>query len=482
MTTIDVSKLLLTFHDEFDALSLSSDPNSDATWYNRTAWNGDFGAASFAGSDKNGTFHVANGVLDITAQRDANGDWTSGLLSSVDPNGEGFSQQYGYFEMRAQLPAGEGLWPAFGLYGMNRLDSESTYTAEVDILEHYGVMPDKFSSKVHVWQRDGSGGHFWDYHRTTVVSGELYSGFHTYGALIRADYITFFFDGVEQWKIATPEEHNQRMMILADLGLGGGWPIDNAPNGATMKIDYIRVYTEAAAAAPAVRFAALFDIATREDRASNLALEANAEGSTVVGTVGHDQLIGHDGADQLQGSKGDDVIRGGAGNDRLLGDQNNDTLFGEAGNDDLYGGAGHDMLLGGDGDDFLNGGGGIDLLSGGAGADRYVIRARDKGALLTHEDAPGESFAQWVEVYGLDFAERDKLVFEGLPNLGKAIGRDNIASTQAEFDALLKLLQEDGDVRTDAIYDAAHDSLVLHLADGAGAMHVVGIHQSDLIV
>jgi beta-glucanase (GH16 family) len=482
MATIDISKLQLTFHDEFDSLSLSSDPNSDATWYSRTAWNGDFGAASFAGSDKNGTFHVSNGVLEITAQRDAAGKWTSGLLSSVDPNGEGFSQQYGYFEIRAQLPGGQGVWPAFGLYGMNRLDKESTYTAEFDILEHYGVMPDKFSSKWHVWHRDGSGGHDWDYHRTVVTSGELYSGFHTFGALVSEDYTTFFFDGVEQWKVATPKEHNQPMMILADLGIGGGWPIDNAPNGATMTIDYIRVYTEAAAAAPTVRFGTLFDVAAREDRASKLALEAKVQGSTVLGTVGNDRLIGHDGADQLQGNKGDDVIQGGAGNDRLLGDQSNDTLFGGAGKDDLYGGGGHDVLLGGNGDDFLNGGGGIDLLSGGAGADRYVIRARDKGAQFTHEDAPGESFAQWVEVYGLNFAERDKLVFEGLPNLEKAIGRDNIVSTQAEFDALLKLLQHDGDVRTDALYDAEHDSMVLHLADGAGAVHVVGIHQFDFIV
>lgn len=482
MSTIDLTDFELTFHDEFDSLSISSDPDSDATWYTRTPWNGDFGAASFKGSETNGTFSISEGVLSITAQKDENGNWTSGLLSSVDPNGDGFSQQYGYFEIRAELPAGAGVWPAFWLVGMNRLEPGSTYTAELDIFEHYGAMPGTFSSKWHVWQRDGSGGHDWAYQRTAVEPGALSSGFHTYGVLVEEDYTTFYFDGVEQWKIETPEEHQQPMMVLADFALGGGWPVTDAPDGTSLKIDYIRVYAEVPGSepeAPRARFSSLFDIEAREANTGGVALYS--KGGTLVGTCENDQIFGTDGFDRLQGHKGDDVIHGGGYKDQLFGDQGNDTLFGDAGNDELYGGGGNDMLMGGEGDDFLNGGGGIDLLCGGEGADRYIIRARDKGQMLTHEDAPGESFAQWVEVYGLDFAQRDKLTFEGFVGLESAIGRDNIVSDQTEFDALCDLLRNDGNDQTDAAYDAASDSMVLHLTDTSGALHVVGIHQFDLV-
>ncbi len=503
---LDYSNLTLTFADEFNTLSLSSDPKSDATWYNRTAWNGDFGSATFAGSDRNGTFSIGNGLLDIKAQKNEAGKWTSGLLSSVDPNGQGFSQQYGYFEMRAQLPQGQGVWPAFWLVGMNRLEKGSTFTAEIDIMEHYGAMPGTFSSKVHVWQRDGSGGHDWDYHRTPVDVGALYSGFHTYGVLIREDVMTFYFDGVAQWTMDTPDEHKQPMMILADLGLGGGWPIDKAPNGATMTIDYIRAYKEAGFPPPTVgpdgstvvsptpppapapepellfRFADLFDAAAREALAAKPPLVVKADGGTLVGTAGNDDIRGSAGADRLQGHKGDDVIRAGAGNDTVIGDQGDDLIFGEAGNDTLHGGAGNDMIFGGAGDDFLNGGGGIDLLCGGAGADRYVVRARDKADPVSHADMGGQAPAQWVEIYGLNFGEGDKLVFEGLVGLDAAIGRDNIVSSAKELDLLARHLQADADARTGASTDPVHGGLVLTLADASGAIHVVGIHEGDFVL
>jgi len=53
-------------------------------------------------------FTLEGGILRIEARKNDKGKWESGLLASADGNGRGFSQQYGYFEMRAKLPKGPG--------------------------------------------------------------------------------------------------------------------------------------------------------------------------------------------------------------------------------------------------------------------------------------------------------------------------------------------------------------------------------------
>ncbi|HUL51476.1 MAG TPA: glycoside hydrolase family 16 protein, partial [Candidatus Nitrosotalea sp.] len=67
--------------------------------------------------------------------------------------------------------------------------------------------------------------------------------FHNYGVMVRADFITMYFDGVELYSFKTPPEHNKPLMILLNLALGGGWPIDKTPNPSHMFVDYVRAYS-----------------------------------------------------------------------------------------------------------------------------------------------------------------------------------------------------------------------------------------------
>ena len=126
----------VTFDENFDRLDIS--PHGPGTrWIAHTPWNGDFGDASFTDPGPNGPFSTLNGILSITASRDSIGHWRSGLLSSTDPQGQGFAQQYGSFEIRAKLPPGPGVWPGFWLVATGPRKA----FVEIDIFEYYGVSP-----------------------------------------------------------------------------------------------------------------------------------------------------------------------------------------------------------------------------------------------------------------------------------------------------------------------------------------------------
>ena len=241
-STLDLSDFELTFADEFDSLSISS--TEDATWYPRTPWYGDFGEARFAEPGQGGPFSLRDGNLVITVDQIEPGRWQSGLISSMNPDGRGFAQQYGYFETRMRVPTGEGVWPAFWLIGAQRLQGRGV-SAEIDIMEHYGAWPNRFSMKWHEWgvpSADGGDGHNWDYTHVYVEDGNLGDGWHTYGALIDERTITYYFNGREVWSAPTPDIHHQPMMVLVNLALGGGWPVDPTLDDVELLVDYVRVY------------------------------------------------------------------------------------------------------------------------------------------------------------------------------------------------------------------------------------------------
>jgi hypothetical protein len=64
--------------------------------------------------------------------------YTSGAITTKDS----FSTTYGYFEIRAQMPAGKGLWPAFWL-----MPADKSPTPELDIMEMTGDRPNELVTK-----------------------------------------------------------------------------------------------------------------------------------------------------------------------------------------------------------------------------------------------------------------------------------------------------------------------------------------------
>jgi beta-glucanase (GH16 family) len=235
--TIDLSAYHITFEEDFSNFSVSPwGPNT--RWIAHTPWHGDFGDAQFADPTPGFPFTVKDGVLRIEARRGEDGKWRSGLLATNDPDGRGFSQQFGYFEIRAKLPQGPGVWPAFWLISNKDPDA----SIEIDVLEHYGVAPDKYQSVVHVWPKTPGTKPYEAMFQHSVKSGILYEDFHTYGVDVEPESTTFYFDRTEVTKTKTPPEHRRALFILVDLALGGGWPIDQAPNPSYMYVSYVRAY------------------------------------------------------------------------------------------------------------------------------------------------------------------------------------------------------------------------------------------------
>lgn len=235
---LNIDAYQLTFEENFDSLDVSAWGEKSSRWIAHTPWNGDFGDARFTDPAPGFPFTTDQGILKIEARKEADGTWRSGLLSSVNPKGEGFSQQFGYFEARMKLPPGKGVWPAFWLIGLDR----SKYTSEIDVLEYYGRAPYEFSMGFHIWRQSQGGQNTTGGNWKTVQDGILNSEYHTYGVDIQPDKTSFYLDRQFIWSFDTPKEFHMPFYPLVNLALGSGWPIDETPNPSILLVDYIHVY------------------------------------------------------------------------------------------------------------------------------------------------------------------------------------------------------------------------------------------------
>ncbi|BCP52434.1 hypothetical protein K32_10510 [Kaistia sp. 32K] len=212
-------------------------------WIAHTPWNGDFGDAVFADPGPGGPFALTPEGLTITASKRADGSWQGGLLCSMDKDGagqRGFAQQFGYFEMRAKLPDGPGVWPAFWLIGVDKKTSSS----EIDVIEYYGQFPEYYHNVAHLF-RDGKDRLQKD-NLVRVPAGSLTDRFNDFGVLVEPELTRFFLNRKEIWRLPTPPEYHQPFYVLANLALGGGWPIDKLKSPAVMTIAHIMVFQDKA--------------------------------------------------------------------------------------------------------------------------------------------------------------------------------------------------------------------------------------------
>lgn len=184
--------------------------------------------------------YVENGCLVLRSQKKEMGGrpYTSGL---VDTKGKFFDKFIGV-AVRAKLPGGQGIWPAFWM-----MCQDGSWPPEIDIMEMLGHNTHKIWFG-HIFGR-------WpDIHRLgwdkTFKDKDFSADFHIYSVDWRPNRITFYIDG--QSVYSTNQNIPQKeFYIILNTAVGGRWEGSHEEPGYpdnTTKfpqynlIDYVRVY------------------------------------------------------------------------------------------------------------------------------------------------------------------------------------------------------------------------------------------------
>ncbi|WP_249144140.1 family 16 glycosylhydrolase [Bradyrhizobium lablabi] len=258
-----------TFHDDFDEHPLSSGrwvPHyaGGASWPEARYWGGDgsdFKRKTSANGEQQiyvdpryagrgsaplglNPFKIAKGVLSIVASRTPselkavlfNNEYTSGILTTQGT----FSQKYGYFEIRAKIPIGTGVWPAFWL-----LADDGGWPPEIDAMEGRGQRPGDLVMTTH-WRIPATGRIESCGFDFAVPGAE--ADFHNYGVLWQPDRLIYFIDRKPVADIKVPVGYDDPMYMIVNLAMGSkffggvGFVDTESPVTVSFEIDRISVY------------------------------------------------------------------------------------------------------------------------------------------------------------------------------------------------------------------------------------------------
>lgn len=156
---------------------------------------------------------------------------------------------YGRIEIRAQLPEGVGLWPAFWMIGANYDEVRWPECGEIDIMEHVGFQPDSIFGTIHTKAYNHMKG---TEKGKKIFIDKPYDSFHVFALEWTPEKMDFILDEtvynhIENENKTTyewPFNQNFHLKINIAVGgmLGGQKGIDNFIFPQQMLIDYVRVF------------------------------------------------------------------------------------------------------------------------------------------------------------------------------------------------------------------------------------------------
>jgi beta-glucanase (GH16 family) len=236
----------LVWADEFTSSGMPDSNNwSYDTEANATSWYNNELQYYAAGRLENS--RVSDGELVITARKEA-------LTSAPDYGGQAYtsarlitrakaSWTYGFFEVRAKLPCGQGTWPAIWMLGTN--NDPWPANGEIDIMEQVGMRPAEITGTIHT---AATGGTFGVGGVTQIP--DACTNFHNYQLTWTADGLTIGVDNVAYFNYANsgagkanwPFDGPQYLILNLAIGGDMGGPVNDHILPAQMEVKYVRVY------------------------------------------------------------------------------------------------------------------------------------------------------------------------------------------------------------------------------------------------
>jgi len=233
----------LVFADEFDTPGLP-DP---ARWTRDLGYVANNEAQYYTARSENA--RVEDGVLVLEARREP---WEGYAYTSARLKTQGIAEfRYGRVEVRAQLPAGRGTWPAIWMLGAGIREVGWPACGEIDIMENVGYDPLTVVASVHTTAYN----HVQGTERnatTTLPDPSPSEDFHVYALEWYPDHLEVSADGQayfsfrnegtgrDTWPFDEPH------FLVLNLAIGGDWGgqqgIDDSLFPHQMRVDYVRVY------------------------------------------------------------------------------------------------------------------------------------------------------------------------------------------------------------------------------------------------
>lgn len=238
----------LVWNDEFD---YQGQPDA-------SKWNYDLGNHQWANrelqayTNRPANVYVDNGKLVIKALKEKDGEreYTSTRLVTSGKK----SWQYGFFEIRAKLPSGNGSWPAIWMLpDAIKKGTPWPRCGEIDIMEHTGRQEDRLLFSLHSDRHNHRRSDTVKYTKVCNIPG-VCTDFHDYQMEWTPEYIEFLVDGLSICKFSKSDDtedqteaawpFDQPFYLIMNIAVGGslGGEVDEAALPYVMEVEHVRIY------------------------------------------------------------------------------------------------------------------------------------------------------------------------------------------------------------------------------------------------
>lgn len=241
----------------YSGYSLSWSDEFSASTLNQNTWNYEIGNGSngwgnqeleyYTNSTKNA--FLSSGNLIIEARKEPIGGFEYSSARITTQNKKTF--KYGRIDIRAKLPVGKGIWPAFWMLGSNISTVGWPACGEIDIMELVGSNPNTVVGSIH-WLNI-SGTHSSKNISYSLLTEDFSQKFHVFSLIWKNDSLQWLVDDKLFFSAGLssispfPIAFNSNQFFIFNVAVGGLWP--GAPPSTTnfpqrMFVDYVRVFVE----------------------------------------------------------------------------------------------------------------------------------------------------------------------------------------------------------------------------------------------